>query len=135
MGYEIEQRGFGPLAVELREGGEHAASEFHSRKHLARGRCNVLDRRLLRTLCAGLPRFQVGGAGDDDRIDLQARALRGCCDGFKRRYRVGFVRNDDLNDHLRSGGFARLPDPLELRESRAVPHIGMTDEKAGLKYT
>ena len=66
---------------------------------------------------------------------ISRRALRGRCDGFKRRYRVGVVRNDDLNDHLRSGGFARLPDPLELREGRAVPHIGMTDEKAGLKYT
>ena len=99
----------------------------------ARSLRDLLDRRLLRTLRAGLPGFQVGGARDDNRIDLQARALRGRCNGLERRLSVGFVRNDDLKDDLRGGGFGRLPDPLELRESRAVPQIGMTDEEARLQ--
>ena len=135
VGYEIEQRGFRPLAVEFRKGGEHAASEFHSRKDLARGRCNILDRRLLRTLRAGLPRFQVGGAGDDDRIDLQARAPGRRGDLLKRRSHVGLIGNDHLEDDLRRGGFGRLPDRVEVGESRAVTYVGITDEEAWAQRT
>ena len=134
MGDEIEQRRFRPLAIELGEGGEHAASELRPWKRRARGRRNVLDRRLLGTLGARLPGFQIGRAGDDDRIDIQARALRCCGDGLKRRPCVGVVGNDDLKDDLRGGGFADLPDPFELGDSHARPHIGMTDEEARLQH-
>ena len=107
--------GFWPLAVELGEGGEHAAAEFDARKRGARRLRDLLDRRLLRALGAGLPGLQVGGARDDNRIDLQARALRGRGDGLERRRGVGFVGNDDLQDDLRGGGFGRLPDSSRTR--------------------
>jgi hypothetical protein len=109
VGYEIEQRGFGPLAVELREGGEHAASEFHSRKHLARGRCNVLDRRLLWTLRAPGCHDLRSEALETTTASISRRALRRRGDFLKRRSHVGLVRNDHLEDDLRRGGFATCP--------------------------
>ena len=68
-------------------------------------------------------------------FDLKARAPRGRGDRLERRPPVGVVGNDHLEDDLRSGGFADLPDRLECSEIRAFPHIGMTDEEARLQHT
>ena len=89
------------------------------------------------SLGARLPGFEIGGAGDNNRIDLQvARALRPLATDLKRRYSASASSGTTISRTIFAPAVSlNCRIARKLRDTPALPHIGMTDEEAWLQRT
>ena len=130
VGDEIEQRRFRPLAVELGEGGEHAASELRPGN-------------AARAAAAMSSTVGFSGRLAPGCQDFRSAALETTIESISRRARFAAAATGSSDDLASASSgtttsrtiFAAAASPTcrivsNCRESRAVPHIGMTDEEA-----
>ena len=133
MGHIIERLALGPLSIEFGEGGEHASAKLYAGKSSARGSADLFDRRFLGALCAWLPRFQIGRARDDDRLERQARATNGFGDRRQRSGGVPLVGDDDFEDDPSGNRLRDLSISFELGEPPPVARIDVADKKVWIE--